>query len=115
MAAPVQKGTAMEIGIGGYTYTGYVVEEAEHEAIAEIEVIKGEDNETATKIISDPGVRVTLNALCKSGSTLSGVEVGDTVTVNSVAMMVEKPTIRRSRGVARMTLTLVKEDSMTYT
>lgn len=104
----------MEIGIGGYTYTGYVVEEAEHEAFAEVEPIKNEDNETETKIISDPGTRVTLNVLGKSGSTLESVGIGDTVSINSVSMMAERVTQRRSRGVLRATITAVKEDSMTY-
>ena len=115
MTAPVQKGTAMNIGCGGYTYTGWVVEEAGLEPTAEIEVIKDEDNATQTKILSDPGVRVTISCIGEGSSTLEAVKKGDAITVNSVSMMVEEARQTRTRGVIKATLTLVKEASMTYT
>jgi len=115
MTAPVQLGEELEIGIGGYTYSGWIVEEAEKTDIAEIEEIRSEDDDVCTKIIKNPGKRVTINCIGEAGSDLESVNKGDTVTVNSVAMMVEDVTQRRSRGVIRATLVLVKEDSMTYT
>ena len=114
MTAPVQLGTACEIGIGGYTYSGFIVEDAERQSIAKVEDVMDEDDATLAKIISNPGVRVTVNVMGKSGSTLEAVKIGDVVTMNSIAMMVEDATQRRSRGVLKGTLKLIKEDSMTY-
>ena len=115
MTAPVQKGTAMLLGIGSDTYSGHLVEETERQATAEVETIKNTDDETKTVIISDPGVRLTLNVLCESASTLATVKIADTVTVNAVAYRVEDVTMRRNRKVARGTLRLIKEASMSYT
>ena len=113
--ALVQKGTALEVGIGGYTYTGYIVEDADVEVGADIEDIRGEDNDITTKLISNAHSRVTVNVIGKSGSTLASLKTGDAISLNSVSMMVESVTVKRSRGALKGTIKAVKEGSMTYT
>ena len=115
MAAPIQKGTSLLVGIGGYTYTSHIVEDANPKPKADIEVIKDEDNATSTKIITDPGKTLKLSVIAKAASTIEDVKIGDTVTIKAVAWMVHDVDIKRSRGALKATLDLVKEDSMTYT
>jgi glucose-6-phosphate isomerase len=111
----IQKGTALIIGIGSNTYTGHVVEDTTAKLDADQEVIKGEDNETLTKILSDPKKTLKVSLIAKSGSTIETVKKGDALTINSVAYMVESCEVKRSRSAMKVTLDLIKEDSMSYT
>jgi len=120
MAAPTQKGQEMLVGIGAYTLSGYIVETLDREPIAEVEAIKDENDATATKIIADPGFRISGRMLVKASggspadAALDTVDVGDAVTINSVAYMVESWKVGRSRKTAVVDFAAVKEASMTY-
>lgn len=111
----VQKGTGLIVGIGGFTYSGHIVETANPKLVADVETIKGEDNETTTKIISDPKKTLKIEVIAKTGSTVDTLKVGDAVTINSVTYMVVDCDVKRSRSALKATLDLIKEDSMTYT
>lgn len=113
--ATTQKGEQLDIGIGGYTYTGYIVEDVTITPTAEIDVIKDEDNATVTKLISDPGETLNINCIIKNGSSVN-FDIGDSITINGTTYMLDTgSSVSRSRGAARLTLSLIKEDSMTYT
>jgi hypothetical protein len=114
MAAPSQTGDSMIVGIGDYTYTGHIVEEYGKTPTAEVEKIKNEDNETKTRIVSDPGDEISLRVLAKADSTIESLDIGDTITINTVGYFVDDVQVRRSRGVLAADIRASKEDSMTY-
>lgn len=115
MTAPVQKGTTLIVGIGSYTLSGYIVEEVGLKPTAEIETIKGEDNESVTQIISDPGKELTLAVIAKSGAGIESLGIGSVLAVNGVSYLVTDVDPKRSRGALKATIKLMKKDSMTYT
>lgn len=119
MASPVQKGTSVELGFGSWTVAATQMESVEAEQTGDIDEIRDDDNAMATKIITNRGVRRTFTFKCKTTSsilsTLDGYVRGDTFTVNSIGHMIDSIRIRRSRLAVEVTITGVKEASMTYT
>jgi hypothetical protein len=84
---------------------------------ADIKVIKGENNATTTKIISDPRKTLVLEGtiIAAGVATLTGFKKGDAVTVNTVSWMIDDISIKYGKEEAKCTLSLIKEDTMTYT
>ena len=117
MTAPIQKGTAVLVGIGDYTISGYIVQTVNIENDAEEEVIReGVNNTTKTVILSDPAVQLTVEAVVENGTTASTLKRGDAVTVNDVAYRIANaPSLALSGNAARIRLQLRKEASMSYT
>lgn len=115
MAAPVQKGESLIVGIGSYTYTGHIVEEANPKPIVDIDPYRNEDDAVCTKVLANPGKSLVISVIAKAGSTLAATLIGAAITVNSVAYMVEDVDPKYSRKALKLTLRLIKEDSMTYT
>jgi len=114
--AIVQKGQALLVGWNSYTKSGYVTDDVKISKGAEVETIRGGDNETLTKLISDPHTALDLTLIIHSGGTVVPPAVGDTFTINTVNYFVEaEPQCQLSRTIAKLTLKLKKEDSMTYT
>jgi uncharacterized Zn finger protein len=114
MGAPTQLGTELLIGLNGKTYSGAIVESASVRATGDVEAVKNEDNETGTKIISDPGQELTVEMILEAGTDTETIKKGDAVTVDGVAYMVDDVETKYSRGAAKVTLKLIKEDSMDY-
>lgn len=110
--AIVQVGDELSVGLGGYLLSNYIVETASEERTGEIEYVKDEGSDTKTGLVSDRGVRISLSALGKADADFAPVK-GDIVTVNSVAGVVEEFKVERSRGVAKISLTIYKPDSLT--
>lgn len=116
MAAAVQKGTTLIVGIGAYTLTGYIVEEVGVKPIADVEDIRDEDNASKTKIITNPGSEITIAVIAVGTTTsLDSLGIGSTITVNSITYMVTDVDPKRSRGAMKGTIKAIKEASMTYT
>lgn len=114
----IQKGEALKIGVGSYTYTGYVMEDVTLEPVADVNVIKNELGVTSTVIISDPASRISFNALIKdSGGSLVPPIIGATVTIATVAYRTESATVNMTKepGVSKLSFKGIKEGSMTYT
>jgi len=111
----VQKGTAFKVGFAGKVYTGYSMEGVKIEPQAQVDVIKGEDSETITKIISDPAEKITFSALIKSTGSLTPPIIGAAISIDSVSYMVEASSVSYERGISKLDVTGIKETSMTYT
>lgn len=111
----VQKGTTVIVGFASHTLTGYVMNSVGKEPIGDIKDLRGENNATATKLISNPGFRITVECYVTSGTSYTTMKKGDAVSINSVSYMVEDVKVAYSREEAIVTITAVKEDSMTYT
>lgn len=116
MAAPVQKGQAVVLGIGPYTYAGYVVEGADLDETGNTKFLTDENDETTTRIDWDPGVKLSIEMYAVDPSDPTTIRKGDLVTVDSVVYAVDDRKIKRQKGAeeVKVTLDLEKKDSMTY-
>jgi hypothetical protein len=120
--AATQKGTTLKITFGSYVYTGYVPENMTVSyPDGNVKVIRDADGATMTKILMDPGQRVTgtFVILGASGSVIPPIQ-GASVkltppTGTSTTYYCESAETAFSAEETKLTLTLIKEDSMTYT
>lgn len=128
MAAIVQKGTAVKIGFGGITYTGYVLQSASLEGTGEQKALKDTDNATMTVLVEDLGLRYSLELLVLNTVNLVNLPAqGDTFTLTTdfdmgtspapaeLKLRIESVSIALMAEDARLSLTVIKEVSMTYT
>lgn len=113
MAAITQKGTSLTIGFAGHTYAGVFMESASKEQVGTQKVVKDEDNATVTVLVEDLGIRISLRGIVKAAGWTEPRQ-GDAITVNSVKYRVESISTEYSAEEARVSLTALKEDSMTY-
>ena len=111
----VQKGTTVLVGFQSLTLSGTIMDSVGRTPIAEVKTIKGENNATVTKLISDPGFRITFECTVTTHATFNTIKIGDAITINSIAYMVESSEPKYSREEVKWTVTAVKEDTMTYT
>lgn len=121
MAAITQVGTALKIGYASFAYSGYVAQALTHEATGEIKVLKNTDNATFCKLIEDLGHRFTLKLfILSSGGSITPPAKGSTVTITTPAgdvtpCMCESATVEHQAEENMLNVTLIKEESMTYT
>ncbi|MFH1603758.1 MAG: hypothetical protein ABIH03_07610 [Pseudomonadota bacterium] len=117
----VQTGTAVEVGFNSYTNTNLIMEAVVLElGDADVKPIKGEQNATVTKIITDPRDRIELRGIIKAAATelatIIAMSVGSILTVNNVKyFLAAAPRVEMGPEEARCTLTAVREDSMAST
>jgi hypothetical protein len=121
VAAPVQKGEVLKVGFGSFAYTGYIPEDGlKWKKPGDVEAVKDENNATITKIITDPRDEFEMSLIIKNTSgSITPPITGATVTItnpagSSVACMCADADVTLARSYAKLTLSLVKEDSMTY-
>ena len=110
----VQKGTTVLVGFQGLTLTGVTMESFDREPIEDIKDIRGENNASMTKLISNPGFRIAFSCIVKTHATFNSIKKGDAITINSLAYMVESSKAAYSREEVKWSIGAVKEDSMTY-
>ena len=109
MAAPTIIGTTVLVGFSGETVSGIIRDSQDIDTTADIEYIRSEDNEEGTALVSNKGQRITVEGTCTTAVT---IKKGDTVTINSVSMLVEEAKIRESRLATRFTSTGYKPDGL---
>ena len=114
MGAPTQKGDSLVIGLGSYLYTAHIVEGAKFGPTADVDEYRNEDDEVINKTIANPGDKLSLDVIVKTGGGADQLEIGDALTINSIAWMVVNVDADRSRKAEKVRIDLVKEDSMTY-
>lgn len=116
MAAISQKGTTLKIAFGTNVYTGYIMEDFTTEATGGQDVILDEDAATVTVLVSDLGTRKSFTAIIKeTGGSLTPPAQGSSVTINAVVYRVESSSVKQARKASMLTISLIKETSMTYT
>lgn len=114
MAAPTIEGATVLIGFPtGETLTGVLRDSYDKETTADIEHIRDEDNNEVTALVSNPGMRITLDGVCTA--TQAALLKGGTVTINDVVYLVEAATVRHSKLATRFSLTCYKPTAATYT
>ena len=114
MAAITQLGTELKIGFGTNVYTGYIMEDFSTEASGVQDVILDEDAATTTILVSDAGARISFTAIIKSAGSLTPPAQGADISINSVVFRVESASVKQSRKASMLTVTAIKEESMTY-
>lgn len=114
MAVTVQKGTSLKIGFAT-TWTNYIQQSMARSATGEQDVIKDEDNATTTVLVSDLGERIKVDAIVKSTGSLTPPAKGSTFAYGGVNYRVEDTEVTEVAGAAKVTVTAIKEASMTYT
>jgi len=118
MAAPTQLGQEWKLGFGGAEYTGYMPTDASVKPTGEEEIIKDEENATATVITYDKGKAVDFTFLIKSTGSVTQPEKNSIVSLKApgdaaaTKYRVVDADVKFSRGVSQLTLSLIREVSM---
>lgn len=114
MAAISQLGTELKVGFGTNIYTGYIMEDFTSEATGEQIPIKDENNATGTILVCDAGTRFSFSALIKSTGSLTPPAQGADIVINLVTYRVESSSVKQLRTASVLSVTAIKEDSMSY-
>lgn len=119
MAAIVQQGTTVQIGYNGLAYTGTVLQDATVETMGTVDTLLDTDGAALTKLISNKGVKISFTAIITNASNDAPPEIGSVVSLNfngggAANYMVESASVALQAKEQRISLTVVKEASMTY-
>jgi hypothetical protein len=79
---------------------------------ADIEQIRNEDNEEATAIVSNPGLRLVIDGKCTAAQS---IVKGGVYAINEVYYLCEAAVNRHSPTLTRFSATFYKPDGATYT
>jgi len=115
MTTPTQLGTTVLVGFMGHTYTAVIMDSAKLAVTGDQDEIRSEDNETCTVIVSNKGTQIDFSGVIKGSTVVTPPAKGSSVTVNSVIYRVLDSSVEYSRLAAKLTVSAIKEDSMTYT
>ncbi len=120
----VQKGTSVTVGFGSNTNANLIMQ-AVSESVGEADMksIPGEQGADITNIFQNPRKTIRLTGVLLNAASndaeLKAVRdwiIGTTLSVNSVnCMIIASPTIEFGAEEARVSVQVIKEDSMTYT
>lgn len=119
MAATL-KGMTVEVSFASFLYTGYVAEDVVLSyPNGNIEVIPDADGATMTKIFMDPGTKIEATVVILSAGSIDPPADGDAVGIDIpdgtlTTFMSEGSSARHVAGATRLSLSLIKETSMTY-
>jgi len=118
--AAVQKGTELSIGFGSFAYTGYVASDVTVTyPNGNVETIPDADGATMTKILMDPSAKIEADVVILAAGSIDPPIDGATVTLTppsgeSTNYMSEGSSAKHSVGATKLSLSLIAEDSMTY-
>ncbi len=118
--AAILKGTTIKISFGSFSYVGYVPEDVTLSyPNGNVEVIKDADGATQTKVLMDPATKVDLTVVILTAGSITPPIVGATVGLippsgTLTSFYVESADAKFSAGATRLTMSLIKEGSMTY-
>jgi hypothetical protein len=104
MSMTLKKGEELVVCIGDWTYTGMVVQDATIEAIGDLDIYRGECNEVLSIYLSGAGTRISISGMFTAAPTMA---IGDEITVNTIAGIVEKFDIKYSQKEAIASFTIV--------
>jgi hypothetical protein len=116
----VQKGQQWMVEFGSFAYAGYLPETITMKDTADDEAIKDERNATISHILTDPRIEMTLALMIKSTGSITPPSKGDYLTLTppqgtSTKYYCNDATVSFSRGISKLSLSLLREDSMIAT
>jgi hypothetical protein len=123
MAAAVQQGTALKISFGSLSYPGYVPEDGVtlgRPARAHHVIADRTTGDTKTRIIVDKATTLSVAfVILDATGSITPPDEGDIITLTDPAaletiFLVLSAQTAFARGAARLRLSLIHEDSLTY-
>ena len=116
----VQKGQQWMVEYGSFAYTGYLPTSITFKDTADDEAVKDERNATISHILTDPRIEMSCDLLIKSTGSITPPAKGDYITLTppqgtSTKYYCNDATVSFSSGISRLSLTLLREDSMIAT
>ncbi len=121
MAAPTQVGVEFKLGFNGLAYVGYQVEDWSESTDADEEIIKDSDGGTMTIITYDPKEMTSGNFLIKSTGSIEAPAKNSLLSIQgpndsaAVKRRVASASVAFTRGAAKLSVSLIREDSMAST
>lgn len=118
--AAVIKGTTIMISFGSFVYTGYVAESVTVTSPdGNKEEIRDADGAMMTKIFMDPSMKIEATVTILSTGSIAPPIDGATVgiippTGSLTSFMSEGSSATHTPGATKLSLSLIKETSMTY-
>jgi hypothetical protein len=112
-----QTGDAVQVGFDGHTQTGFIMQVVSGpNPEADVSEITAQDASTYSVLVADEKHTLELEGVLTTAglSTMEGKEIGDTITVNTVAYRITSLAINRGPKQTSCRLGLIKEDSITY-
>jgi hypothetical protein len=117
MADILQKGTTVVVGFGALTQTEFIMQAVSGlNPDADVTTIVGEDGSTSTVLIANKKKTLDLEGVVTDAG-LDAAELfrlSGTITVNSIKYRITAVTISRGPKETRVSVSCVKETSMTY-
>jgi hypothetical protein len=113
-----QVGDDVAVGFDSYTQSGFIMQVVSGpNPTADVSEVIAQDGSTHCVLVADEKMTLELEAvLTSTGLTaVEALEIGSTVTVKTVAYRVTALSIDRGPKETRARLSLLKEDSITYT
>jgi hypothetical protein len=108
---PTLIGTTVIVGFpSNESMTGIIRSSYDKEPTANLEYVRDENNNDATAVVSNLGMRIVVEGTLSAANTTAK---GSTVTVNSVKYIVESIVRRHTPGATRASMTLYKPTAMT--
>lgn len=116
----VQKGQQWKIEFASFAYTGYLPTSVTNKLTADDEVVPDERGATISHILRNPRREISLDLLIKSTGSVTPPSKGDYITITtpegvSTKFYCDDATVSFSSGISRLSLSLVREDSMIAT
>jgi len=112
----VQKGTTVVVGYNGVTFGTWIMQGSGEEPLADTKEIKGPQGATVTVLVINPRKQYTVNGVILSADLTAAraALIGGTASVNSTNCRILSLKLDFIAEDARCSMTVVKEDSMTY-
>lgn len=116
----VQKGQQWKVEFGSFAYAGYLPTSVTSKLTADDEAVKDERGATISHILTDPRREMTLDLLIKSTGSVTPPAKGDYITITtpegvSTKFYCNDASVSFSSGISRLSLSLLREDSMAAT
>jgi hypothetical protein len=110
---PLIKGATVIIGFpSGETFEGLVRDTHDKETTGDIEPVRNEDNVEATFLVSNPGMRVTVDGKCTAAMT---VVKGEVYAINGVSYLCEAAVNRHTPTLTRFSATFYLPTAADFT
>lgn len=105
------KGATVVVGFpSGESVSGVIRDTYDKEPTADIEYVRDENNNEVTALVSNLGMRITVDGVCSAAQT---IVKGDVVTINSIKYLCEAATLRYGKLATRFSMTVYKPTQMT--
>lgn len=114
MAGIAQKGTTVEVGFGTFSYSLVILESLDHSVEADVKPIKDTANDTKTIMTSDPRQMASFKGIVLGVTAMTPPAISATIVLGTFTGRVTASSISYQREETILSVTAIKEDSMTY-